>query len=293
MLVEGSMDFSKLTQYLDSLESRYEVHGLDCKVMRGHEVLYRHMAGHSDYAKTKPVSENDLYDLYSCSKVITMAAVMQLVEQGKLGLDDPLARYLPEFETMYVAMDFRIGDWPFAWPTLASPLARAQNPILIHQLMSMTAGLSYDVFSEPILQVQRETNNCATTREIVRAIAKMPLIAEPGTRYSYSLGHDVLAAVVEVVSGLPFGAYMHKYVFAPLGLTEMFYQVPEDQKDRLSAQYRKDLETGEMLECRDMIFRLSARSESGGAGLTCTVDAYSAVLSALANGGVGANGARI
>ena len=71
------MNFSKLTHYLDSLESKYEVHGLDCKVMRGHEVLYRHTAGHSDYAMTRPVSENDLYDLYSCTKVITMAGVMQ------------------------------------------------------------------------------------------------------------------------------------------------------------------------------------------------------------------------
>ena len=293
MQAEETMDFSKLTVYLDSLESKYEVHGLDCKIMRGHEVLYRHMAGHSDYARTRPVSENDLYDLYSCTKVITMAGVMSLVEQGKLGLDDKLSQYLPEFETMYVATDFKIGDWPFEWPTLKSPLARAQNPILIHQLMSMTAGLSYDVFSEPIEQLKKETDNRATTREVVRAIAKMPLIAEPGTRYSYGLGHDVLAAVIEVVSGMSFGAYMHKNIFAPLGLTEMFYQVPEEQKSRLSAQYRKDFETGEITECPDMIFRLSAGSESGGAGLTCTVDSYSVVLDALANGGVGTNGARI
>jgi len=293
MQAEETMDFSKLTAYLNSLESKYEVHGLDCKIMRGHEVLYRHMAGHSDYARTRPVSENDLYDLYSCTKVITMAGVMSLVEQGKLGLDDKLSQYLPEFETMYVATDFKIGDWPFEWPTLSSPLARAQNPILIHQLMSMTAGLSYDVFSEPIEQLRKETDNRATTREVVRAIAKMPLIAEPGTRYSYGLGHDVLAAVIEVVSGMSFGAYMHKNIFAPLGLTEMFYQVPEEQKSRLSAQYRKDFETGEITECPDMIFRLSAGSESGGAGLTCTVDSYSVVLDALANGGVGANGARI
>lgn len=287
------MNFSKLTHYLDSLESKYEVHGLDCKVMRGHEVLYRHTAGHSDYAMTRPVSENDLYDLYSCTKVITMAGVMQLIESSKLGLDDPLSRYLPEFETMYVATDFQIGDWPFEWPTQASPLVRAQNPILIHQLMSMTAGLSYDVFSEPIRQIREQTNDRASTREIVRAIAKMPLIAEPGTRYSYALGHDVLAAVIEVVSGMSFGAYMHKHIFAPLGLKEMFYQVPEEQRSRLSAQYRKDFETGEMTQSPDMIFRLSAGSESGGAGLTCTVDSYSVVLDALANGGVGTNGARI
>ena len=287
------MDFSKLTAYLDSLEGAYEVHGLDCKIMRGHETLYRHMAGQSDPAGRTPITTQSLFDSYSCTKLITMTAVMQLVETGKIGLDDELQQYLPEFERMQVAVDFRIGEWPFAWPTLASLLVRAERPILIHQLMSMTAGLSYDVFSESIQQVKRETDNRATTREIVRAIARMPLVAQPGARFSYGLGHDVLAAVVEVVSGMSFGAYLRQNLFEPLGIAEMFFQVPEQEKHRLVKQYRRDFNTGEIAPCSDMIFRLSAGSESGGAGLTCTVDSYSMVLSALANGGVGANGARI
>ena len=115
------MDFSKLTAYLNSLDQRYGVHGLDCKIMRGHEPLYRHMAGHSDYAQTKPVTRDDLYDVYSCTKIVTMTAVMQLVEQGKLGLEDELTQYLPEFAEMRVAKDFPIGEWPFTWPTQSSP----------------------------------------------------------------------------------------------------------------------------------------------------------------------------
>ena len=287
------MDFSKLTEYLNTLEDRYGVHGLDCKIMREHETVYRHMAGHSDYALTKPVSEHDLYDVYSCTKVVTMAAVMQLVEQGKLGLDDLLSDYLPEYANMQVATDFRIGEWPFAWPTLASPLAPARNKIHIHELMSMTAGLSYDVFSEPIRNLQRESGNHATTREVARAIAEMPLIAEPGTRFSYGLGHDVLAAVVELIDGEPFAQHVKRHLFDPLGANEMYFQVPPGEKSRLSAQYRRDFNTGEIAPNSDMIFRLSDRHDSGGAGLTCSVDSYSLVLDALANGGVGASGLRV
>lgn len=287
------MDFSKLTEYLNTLEDRYGVHGLDCKIMREHETVYRHMSGHSDYALTKPVSEHDLYDVYSCTKVVTMAAVMQLVEQGKLGLDDLLSDYLPEYANMQVATDFRIGEWPFAWPTLASPLAPAKNKIHILELMSMTAGLSYDVFSEPIRDLQRESGNHATTREVARAIAEMPLIAEPGTRFSYGLGHDVLAAVVELIGGEPFAQHVKRHLFDPLGANEMYFQVPLGEKSRLSAQYRRDFNTGEIAPNSDMIFRLSDRHDSGGAGLTCTVDSYSLVLDALANGGVGASGLRV
>jgi CubicO group peptidase (beta-lactamase class C family) len=287
------MDFTKLRAYLNKLEAKYGVHGLDCKVMKEHKTIYRYMTGHSDYALTVPVSETDLYEVYSCTKIITMTAVMQLVEQGSIGLYDELEKYLPEFSDMQVATDFRIGEWPFAWPTLASPLVPAKNMILIHDLMSMTAGLSYDVASEAIQEKKRETGNNAGTREMIGAIARMPLICEPGTRYSYALGHDVLAAVVEVVSGMTFGQYLRKNIFDPLAITDMYFRVPDREKHRISAQYMKDMNTGVIAPHSGMIFRLSDAYESGGAGLTCSVDAYSMVLDALANDGVGATGARI
>lgn len=287
------MNFSKLTAYLNTLENTYEVHGLDIQVCRDHEVLYRHMTGHSDYEKKIPVSANDLYNIYSCSKVITMTGVMQLIEQGKLGLYDELSKYLPEFGTMKVASDFRLGMLPFTWPTLASPTVPAEKPILIHDMMSMTAGFSYDTASEPIREVQQRTANKGTTREVVSAMAKMPLICQPGTRYSYSLSHDVLAAVVEVVSGMTFGEYMNKNIFEPLGMTDVYYQVPAEQAHRLSAQYARDFETGVMRPDHSMTYRLTENYESGGAGLAITVSDYSKLADALACGGMGATGNRI
>ena len=287
------MNFSKLTAYLNTLEEKYGVHGLDMKITRGHETVYRCMLGHSDYERKTPVSERDLYNIYSASKVITMTGVMQLIEQGKLGLNDPLEKYLPEFAHMRYAADFKMGEFPFRWPDENSQLVPAQNPMRIHDLMSMTAGMSYDVASAPIRKVVEETHGEATTRQVVTAMAQMPLLCEPGTRYSYALGHDVLAAVVEDVTGMTFGAYMKRNVFEPLGITEMYYQVPAGEEHRLFAQYGKDWDTGKIKRDESMIYRITKNYESGGAGLCTTVDEYTKVLEALANGGVGRTGGRI
>lgn len=287
------MNFSKLTAYLNTLEEKYGVHGLDMKITRGHETVYRCMLGHSDYERKTPVSERDLYNIYSASKVITMTGVMQLIEQGKLGLNDPLEKYLPEFAHMRYAADFKMGEFPFRWPDENSQLVPAQNPMRIHDLMSMTAGMSYDVASAPIRKVVEETHGEATTRQVVTAMAQMPLLCEPGTRYSYALGHDVLAAVVEVVTGMTFGAYMKRNVFEPLGITEMYYQVPAGEEHRLFAQYGKDWDTGKIKRDESMIYRITKNYESGGAGLCTTVDEYTKVLEALANSGVGRTGGRI
>ena len=138
-----------------------------------------------------------------------------------------------------------------------------------------------------------ETHGEATTRQVVTAMAQMPLLCEPGTRYSYALGHDVLAAVVEVVTGMTFGAYMKRNVFEPLGITEMYYQVPAGEEHRLFAQYGKDWDTGKIKRDESMIYRITKNYESGGAGLCTTVDEYTKVLEALANGGVGRTGGRI
>lgn len=288
------MDFTKLTEYLDSLAEQYGVPGFDCKIMQNHREIYRHMGGWSDYAHTHPVSAGDLYDVYSCTKLITMVAVMQLAERGALSLEDRLDQYLPEFSSMQVALDFAAvpGRMP-AWPDSTTPVRPANTPMYLHDLMSMTSGMSYDTESEPIRRVLKD-NPYATTREIVAAMAKMPLIYEPGTRWSYSLSHDVMAAVVEVVSGETFGEYLQRHIFAPLGLEEMYLHTPESETSRLSAQYAVDRQTGEIVHADwGNRFRLSPKYDCGGAGLTCGVDGYCTVLDALSCGGTGKNGARI
>ena len=288
------MNFSRLTEYLDGLENKYGVPGFDIRICRDHEEIYRHMGGHSDHAKTVPVGGNELYNIYSASKVITMTAAMQLIEKGILGLDDPVAEYLPEFRQMQVADHFDFGVYPPVIPTMDDPHHPAKTPITIRMLMSMTAGLNYDVESAPIRELREATGGKATTRQMMGAIAKMPLLYEPGTRYLYSLGHDVIAGVIEVVSGMTFGEYLKKNIFDPLQLTDMYLLPDAAQISRLNAQFINEPDSEKIVPTKLVNrYRLSDCYESGGAGISCSVKDYSTFIDALACGGVGWNGERV
>jgi len=224
---------------------------------------------------------------------ITTLSFIQLVEQGKLSLEDEVAKYLPEFEDMNVALVYEKGKMPWEWPNKDTKVKPAENKIKIHQLMSMTSGLSYNIlWSEDIKKVKEETSNQASTREIVKAIAKGTLLFEPGTRYSYSLGHDVLVAVVEVVTDMRFSEYMKKNVFEPLGIRDMYYQVPKSEEARVASRYNID-ENGHLKRDVINVTRVTDQFESGGGGLSCTVDEYMKIVEALSNDGIGGTGAQI
>lgn len=291
-------NFEKVTEYLESLREQFDVRCTDCIILKDHETVYRHLTGTSDFEETKPLTENNLHDIFSASKVLTMTAVMQLVEQGKIGLDDELSKYLPEFAQMSVADDFDLTDFVanakfiFGWPNRESKQSPAKNKILIHDMMSMTAGFSYHLGSESVQEVLKD-NPHATTREIVRAMAQDPLLYEPGTRYAYSYAHDILAAVVEVVSGMKFSEYMKEKIFKPVGAHDIYYQIPKEEKGRLTVLYTYDMENKKYLPQTENFVRINDIYESGGGGIACTVESYSKVIDALANGGVAATGAQI
>ena len=288
------MNFRLLERYLDSLKEEYGVPGLDIIVTKDHETVFRHMCGCADAQGKRPVSEQDFYYFYSCSKVITMTAMMQLIEEGKAGLYDPVSRFLPEWQYMTVMN----ADWKtrglFFSPGLNEPAHFAANPVRIIDLMSMTAGLTYDLQSEAIRNLLAKRPE-ASTREVVAALAEIPLLFEPGTHYQYSLAHDVIAAVIEVISGESFGEYLERHLFEPLGITELTCHPTREQLARMSAMYDCDPETKKIVWREDMtnIYALTSKYESGGAGLAGTVNGYFPVLEALANGGTGRSGKRI
>ena len=288
------MNFHLLLQYLDSLNEEYGIPALDVIVTKDHETVFRHMAGFADAEGTRPVSEKDFYLMYSCTKVITMTAMMQLIESGKACLYDPVCKYLPEWAHMTVIN----ADWTEKGkdfcPSLSEPSHFAKGQVRLIDLMSMTSGLTYDMRSEAIRALLREKPD-ASTREVVAAIAKMPLLFEPGTRYRYSLGHDVIAAVIEVISGERFSNYLRRHIFEPLGITDLTCHMTEEQQSRLSALYAYRPATGkmELRSNRDLTYQITPDYEAGGAALAGTAEAYSAVIEALANGGVGRSGGRI
>ena len=287
------MNFHLLTNYLDLLDEEYGIKALDVVVTKDHEIVYRHMAGHSDHEGKIPVSAEDRYYLYSCTKVMTMTAVMQLIEQGKISLYDPIAKFLPEWEHMRVINDPFDAVGPDYNPRKNDPSHYTQRQVRVIDCMSMSAGLTYDLQSDAIQELLKE-HPAATTREVVAAMAQMPLLYEPGTRYRYSMGHDVMGAVIEAVTGEKLSDYLQQHIFGPLGVTDLTMHLTQEEKKHLSALYTFDSKTGkiEPIPMKDF-FRISDNFESGGASLAGTVDGYSTVLCALANGGVGRNGNRI
>ena len=271
------MNFRPLGDFIDSLIDR-GIPSADVIVQRDHETLYRHMAGWRDREAGEALRGDELYFMYSCSKPVTVTAAMQLYERGLFLLDDPLWEYLPEFREMTV----RRGD---------GSIVKAEKPIRIRHLFSMTAGFDYDLNTPALQALRAETNGRCPTREALRALAKGPLSFEPGEHWQYSLCHDVLAGLVEVLSGQRFADYVKEHIFDPLGMAHSAYHRLEGSDALFAAQYHYDGEKRFAervpLEAEHV---LGPDYDSGGAGVVSCVDDYAKFVDALACGGVGATG---
>lgn len=275
------MDFTKVTAYMDSLVEELGIPSVDMIVCRDHEQLYRHGAGHRDVEKRQPLRGDETYNLYSATKVITTCAAMQLIERGKLQLDDPVSKYLP----VYAHLTVKAGDG----------VRPAQRVLLVRHLMSMQSGLNYDASTPNVQKLLKETKGMATTRQLVDAKAQDPLEFDPGTDFLYSLSHDVLAAVIEVASGMKFSEYLTKNIFEPLQMDTIGFALREKDWDRQCAQYEYDGETKTFkpMPAHDLSYRYTPLYESGGAGLVSDVKDYITFADALACGGVSKDGQRI
>ena len=266
-------DFSELATFLDTLPSRGGWPGNDILVMFKGKPVFRHQAGFSDLEAGKPMTGKERVNLYSCSKIATCVAALQLFEKGLFNLDDPLADYMPEFADMKVLEDGKVRP--------------AAGPIRIWHLFTMTAGFSYDLNS-PSLAAYRKNNTACPTREFIRALADDPLHFDPGALWNYSLCHDVLAALVEVLSGQLFADYTRDHIFAPLGMADTTFLMPDSELGTIAPQYRFDEATRKPVICDSAILPYKPGPEyaSGGAGCISTCDDYIKFLEALRVGDV-------
>lgn len=275
---------------MDSL-TEWIVPGNSVVIYKDGKKVFEYSSGYSDLEKKiKKTGEEQLY-IYSCSKVATVTAALQLYEQGKFLLSDPLYEYLPEFKKMYV----KDGD----------RIKAAENPITIRDLFTMTAGLSYATNTPAFEKARKLTDGKMDTRTVIKCLAEEPLLFEPGARWNYSLCHDVLAVLAEVVSGMRFSEYMKKYIFEPLDMNNSYYHTPNDVI--ISPQYIYEIQdTKNIVELQqkehtigvvkraygnELVF--GENYDSGGAGIITTVDDYAKFAAALANSGTGLNNNRI
>ncbi len=292
------MNFQLLKNFMDHLTTEMVPGNAVCVYVRGQEV-FRYASGYADLENRIPMTGNELLNIYSCSKVATAVAAAQLVEQGRILINDPLCDYLPEYRKMQVKQP-------------DGTLVPAKRLIRIGDLFGMSAGLDYNLRSPAHKKAKEQTNGAMDTVTVARCLAENPLLYEPGTGWEYSLAHDVLAAVVSVVSGMKFRDYVQQHIFAPLDIRDAHYHRTPELEPRMAQQYRlcpyntveldsvsaqrgRQTRGGVIVNVGPSVgsFVPGPEYDSGGAGITVSVPEYAKLAAALANGGLGANGQRI
>ncbi len=275
----GELDKVKLKEYLDGIVAK-GVPSVDLIVYKDHKEVFRYLTGTVDKEHKTAVSKDQLYLMFSMTKVQTMTAVLKLIEEGKLSLEDEVGKYLPAYKNLSVETDGKI-----------EPL---KEPLKLWQLVSMQSGLDYDLSRPGIVRVLKEKGMKASTKEIVDSFAESTLKFEPGTHFLYSLSHDVAAAIVEVVSGMRFSEYLDRTIWKPLDFKHTFFAKPDNSGlEGLAQQYICDDNGRIVLMEQTCNYQLSDNYESGGAGLISCTEDYAKLADTLACGGISKEGVRI
>ncbi len=295
---KSRMDFTNLKNFMDHL-TQWRIPGNSITVYKNNKVVYMYQSGYSNLEKHIPMAGGELFYIYSCSKPLTVTAALQLYEKGSFLLDDPLYELIPEFRHVSVVEGER--------------LVPAKTPITMRHLFTMTAGLDYDLNAEWKSIAKQKTNGKMNTVETIRCLAEKPLLFHPGEQWNYSLCHDVLAAVVEVISGQKFRDYVQKNIFDVLDMKTARYHADAQTQSQMAEQYRylSAEDTSDLVQLQmqnpinekdpgrvinvgknnSLIF--GEEYDSGGAGIITSVEDYAKFANAMANGGVGATGEKI
>ena len=234
-------------------------------VAHGDDVVYARTFGSQDREAEAPMTEDAIFRIYSMSKPITSVAVMMLVERGKLALDTPVAEYLPEFAQVKVLA----GDKE----------VEPERALTVRDLLRHTSGLTYGFFGNtPVDQRYQKAGILTRSKDLAefsQKLATLPLLHQPGSRWHYSVSTDLCGRLVEVASERRFGDFLAEELFAPLGMTDTFFTVPEDKRDRLAQMYRKGEDGLEPAGALSSWRFLNANGfDSGGGGLCSTARDY-------------------
>lgn len=257
--------------------------GVVLMVARNGKLVYQQAIGMQDQAKSTPMALDSIFRIYSMTKPIVTVAAMTLVEEGRLSLDEPISKYLPEFKDMTVGIE----TFNAAMGTSSFYTVPAKRQITVQDLMRHTSGLTYGVFV-PKTQFGRlyaEANlwQQKTIEDFCKALAKIPLRNEPGTVWEYSHSTDVLGRVVEVASGQPLDQFVYERVLKPLKMVDTGWDVPAEKHSRIAepkAGGDKDWDPTIMLDPRK-----KATLFAGGHAMMSTAGDYLRFAQMLVNGG--------
>jgi len=246
--------------------------------------------GMADREANRPMTRDVIAQIFSMTKPVTGVALMQLYEQEKFRLDDPLAKYLPEFANVRV---YAGGD--SGAPTFEAP----SRPITVADITRHTAGFVTNPGEKgvgPLFRAANPLDRTGTITQFSQRLATVPLAFQPGTRWSYGISVDVQAALVERLAGQPFQEYVKRHILDPLGMRETRWYVPESDRERFAAIYQRDASGAGVNRAPDSTAKAYNTNHwalfTGASGLTSTLDDYLRFARMLLNGGE-LDGARI
>lgn len=263
--------------------------GVSSAVLVGRDLTDLHCAGWADREAKVALREDHIFRVFSNTKLATSCALLTLYEEGRIGLDDPVERFLPQLAKRRV---LRPGA------TTIDDTEPARGPITIRHLMSHSSGLSYGLLDPGTLIYhayvgRRVLNPGATLAEMIDALEPLPLAFHPGGGWEYSVATDVLARVVEVISDQRFDAFLQSRILAPLGMNDTSFVVPEDKRARFTAYYagadvlepmKPGLTRTDDAPYAQAYLRPAAKL-SGGGGLVSTLPDMIALVRSLLPGG--------
>lgn len=273
-----------------------QVPGIVALVARNGKIVYYKAFGTADESG-RTLKRDDIFRIASQTKAITSTAVMILWEEGKFKLDDPISKYIPEFK------DEKVLDTVYANGTYGTK--PATKPITIRHLLTHTSGIGYGVIDgdERFKKIYKDagvtdlfTTENISIEESVKKLAKLPLHHNPGEKFTYSEGLDVLGYFIEVMSGMPFDQFLKTRIFDPLGMNDTWFYLPDSKSKRLVAVQKK--ENGKWINYPTTFYdpnypiKGAKRFFSGGAGLSSTAKDYATFLQMYLNNGE-LNGTRI
>ncbi len=278
---------ARLTAVMQREVDDGRVPGVSMMIARRGQVVYRRDVG-ALRPGGPPLGGDAIFRIYSMTKPIVSVALMMLVEEGRLFISDPIAKFIPELA------DPKVG----LVRNDSIELVAAERAITIHDLLRHTSGLTYAFTGDtPVQRLYTQSqlfdpdpSNSRTflsrdlsTGEFVAALAELPLIDQPGASWNYSHSTDVIGRVIEIVSGQTLGAFVTERILAPLGMNDTAFFLPESKTARLAAPFPRDPETGKPVQ----LIEISSppRFESGGGGLYSTMDDYARFTQMLYLGG--------
>ncbi len=267
---------AQIDQILRQKSEAKEIPGVVAMAATGNEVIYQGAFGKRDLSKDDPMTVDSVFWIASMTKAVTTAAGMQLVEQGKLSLDEPIGKLLPDLASPQVLEGFDAKGEP--------KLRAAKKPITLRHLMTHTAGFAYDMWNGDMVQYLEKTGTPGITT-CQNAALKTPIMTDPGTRWEYGTNIDFVGKAVEAVSGKRLDAYLRDHMFTPLGMSDTGFKIGESQRKRLVGMHAR----GEDGTLAAIPFELEQEPEfhMGGGGLYGTAADYIKFTQMILNKGRG------